>query len=85
MNKLEQLKKLTKIVIDTGDFESIKKYTPLDATTNPSLIYAAAQKSQYQHLIEDAIAYVNSKPHSKEEKKALLLDKLFVNFGFRNP
>lgn len=81
MNKLEQLKKLTKIVIDTGDIESIKAYAPLDATTNPSLIFAAAQKPQYQHLIEDAIAFAKKNAQSEGEKKILLLDKLFVNFG----
>ena len=41
MNKLEQLKKMTTIVSDTGEFEEIKKYHPTDATTNPSLIFAA--------------------------------------------
>ena len=44
--QLEQLKKYTKVVADTGDFESMKAYQPLDATTNPSLILAAAQKAE---------------------------------------
>lgn len=81
MNKLDQLKKMTTVVCDTGDIDSIKKYTPTDATTNPSLILAAAQKPQYKHLIDDAVAY--SKKHAKnpEELKPLLMDKLFVNFG----
>jgi len=45
MNKLEQLKKLTTIVADTGEFEEIKKYKPTDATTNPSLILAGISVS----------------------------------------
>ncbi len=48
MNKLEQLKKFTTIVVDTGDINAIKQFTPTDATTNPSLILAAATQSQYQ-------------------------------------
>src|SRR5260370_19943613 len=56
LNQLEQLKKLTKVVADTGDFESIKDFKPQDATTNPSLIYAATQKPQYVHLLDEIIA-----------------------------
>lgn len=81
MNKLEQLKKLTTIVADTGEFEEIKKYHPTDATTNPSLILAAASLPEYQHLIDEAIAYGKKKGLSKEEEKTLVLDKIFVNFG----
>lgn len=81
MNKLEQIRKMTTIVIDTGDIDAIKKFTPTDATTNPSLILAASQKPQYRHLIDDAIQYSKSKGKSAEEKKHLLMDKLFVNFG----
>ena len=46
LNQLEQLKKFTKIVADTADFESIKDFKPQDATTNPSLVYAATQKPE---------------------------------------
>ena len=81
MNQLEQLKKLTTIVADTGDFETMKKFTPRDATTNPSLIYAAAQMPQYKSLVEEAIAFAKSKGGSKKEQVALLMDKLAVNFG----
>ncbi|CAF5122516.1 unnamed protein product, partial [Rotaria sp. Silwood1] len=52
-NLLEQLRESTTIVADTGDFESIKKYKPTDATTNPALILAAANMKQYDNLIED--------------------------------
>lgn len=54
---LTQLKKMTVVVSDTGDLESIKKYTPQDATTNPSLLFQAAQMPQYAHLVDDAVAY----------------------------
>ena len=56
LNQLEQLKKFTKVVADTADFESIKEFKPQDATTNPSLVYAATQKQQYAHLIEEVLA-----------------------------
>ena len=64
-NPLDQLKKLTVVVADTGDIEAIKKYQPQDATTNPSLIYQAAQLPQYAHLIEDAIAQAKQVTQSK--------------------
>ncbi|XP_044281650.1 transaldolase isoform X2 [Varanus komodoensis] len=54
---LDQLKQHTTVVADTGDFHAIEEYKPLDATTNPSLILAAAQMQSYQQLVEDAIAY----------------------------
>lgn len=57
MSLLEQLCKFTTVVADTGDFESIKAYKPTDATTNPSLILAAAQLEQYASLFKDAVAY----------------------------
>lgn len=54
-SKLEQLKQFTDVVADTGDIEAIAKYKPLDATTNPSLLYKAAQMEQYQGLVESAV------------------------------
>jgi len=75
MNKLEQLKKMTVIVSDTGEIEEIKKHYPTDATTNPSLILAAAEKPQYQYLIEEAISF------GKKTGLTAVIDKLFVNFG----
>lgn len=80
VDKLQQLKKLTTIVVDTGDIESIKKFAPTDATTNPSLILAAAQKPQYKHLIEEAVESSKS-AKSREERRDLLMDQVFVNFG----
>lgn len=60
-NQLEQLKAITTVVADTGDFNSIQKFQPTDATTNPSLIFAAAQLAQYRALVDDAIAYGKAK------------------------
>jgi len=81
MNKLEQLKKLTTIVADTGEFEEIKKYHPTDATTNPSLILAASSKPEYQFLIEEAIQHGLKLGKSHKEQLTMILDKVFVNFG----
>ncbi len=81
MNALEQLKKYTKVVADTGDFESMKKFTPTDATTNPSLIYASAQDEKYQHLVEEAVAYGKKQAGNKEEQLTAAMDKVAVNFG----
>lgn len=61
MSSLAALKKYTTVVADTGDFESIAKFKPQDATTNPSLILAASLKPQYEHLIADAIKFGKSK------------------------
>ena len=81
MNLLEQLKKQTKVVADSGDFESVKQFKPADSTTNPSLIYAAAQNSKYAELINDAIAFANSKFTNNQNRLNIALDKLIVNFG----
>ncbi len=81
MNALESLKAMTTVVADTGDINSIKAYTPTDATTNPSLIYAAAQMPEYQHLIDNAIAYGRKAGGHEAEKLSKTIDKLFVNFG----
>lgn len=78
MNKLEQLKSMTTVVADTGDIETIKQFAPQDATTNPSLIYKAAQMPQYQHLIDDALRW--AKAQGGDVLKAAML-KLAVNFG----
>jgi len=81
MNKLEQLKKLTTVVADTGDFDSIKQYLPTDATTNPSLVYAASQLPRYQHLVDEAVEYGLAHASTNEARIALILDRLAVVFG----
>ena len=81
MNALESLKSMTTVVADTGDINSMKAYTPTDATTNPSLIYAAAQMPEYQHLIDDAVEYGRKVGGCESEKFSNIIDKLLVNFG----
>lgn len=81
-NALEQLKSTgTVIVTDTGEFESIAKYTPQDATTNPSLILAASKKAEYAKLIDIAIDYAEDKGSNPKEKASIALDRLLVEFG----
>jgi len=81
VNALEQLKTMTTVVADTGDINSIKAYAPTDATTNPSLIYAAAQMPEYQHLVDAAIAYGKQSSSVQTEQLTNTIDKLFVAFG----
>ncbi len=59
-NKLAQLKSMTDVVADTGDIEAIRKYAPLDATTNPSLLYKAAQMEQYAPLVKNVLSSTDS-------------------------
>lgn len=81
MSTLDELKKVTTVVADTGEFEEIKKYKPTDATTNPSLILAAAKLKEYQFLIDDAVAYGKLKGTSPSESLTFATEKAFVNFG----
>jgi transaldolase len=81
MNQLEQLKKMTTIVSDTGEIEEIKKQHPTDATTNPSLILAASTKPEYQFLIEEALSFGRKKGNTRAEKLSHAFDKVCVNFG----
>lgn len=80
-SKLDQIREMTTVVSDTGDIDSIQKYKPTDATTNPSLIFAATQKPNYKHLIDEAVAFAKASGHTPEEQRTLLMDKVFVNFG----
>ncbi|RCK59208.1 Transaldolase [Candida viswanathii] len=83
-NSLEQLKATgTTIVTDTGEFEQIAKYKPQDATTNPSLILAAAKNPEYASVIDVAIEYAKDKGSSPREKAELALDRLLIEFGKR--
>jgi transaldolase len=75
MNQLAQLKQFTTVVADTGDFQSIKQFTPQDATTNPSLILKAVQKPEYKPLLEQAI-----KDHP-ELSTGDIIDRVLVAFG----
>ncbi len=77
--QLDQLKKFTTVVADTGDIDSIAIYQPQDATTNPSLIFAAAQMPQYSALVADAVTH--GKKISQDNWLAEAMDQLAVNFG----
>jgi len=81
LNQLEQLKKFTKVVADTADFESIKDFKPQDATTNPSLVYAATQKPEYAHLLEEVLADRKKSGLSGHEQIEDICDHLLVKFG----
>lgn len=80
-SQLEQLKRMTTVVVDSGDFEEMKKFHPQDATTNPSLILKAIQKKEYGYLLEQAIVETKSKNLDKEERLERVLDYLLVLFG----
>lgn len=75
-NQLEQLKQYTKVVADTGDFSSIKEFTPQDATTNPSLILKAAGMPAYAHLVDRAV-----QDSGKGAAVGSVIDALLVLFG----
>jgi transaldolase len=81
MTQLDQLKQLTIVVADTGDFESMKAYKPQDATTNPSLILAAAQKPEYRPLLDKAAAELKGGSLSGAALTDAIMDKILVNFG----
>jgi len=74
--QLEQLKAFTKVVADTGDFHTIKEFTPQDATTNPSLILKAAGMSGYSFLVDQAI-----KDAGATASVGTVIDRLLVLFG----
>src|SRR5690606_10552761 len=79
-SKLEQLKQFTDVVADTGDIEAIGLYKPLDATTNPSLVYKAAQMPQYKDLLDKAVAASKSISNSAEQL-SFASDHLAVGIG----
>jgi len=81
MNQLDALKKLTTVVADSGDIESIRHFEPQDATTNPSLILKAADLPQYKGLLKDALDYARKQGGSKEEQIINASDRLAVNIG----
>ena len=81
LNQLDQLKKFTKVVADTADFESIKDFKPQDATTNPSLVYAATQKPQYAHVVEEVLTDRKKSGLSGHDQIEDICDHLLVQFG----
>ena len=83
MNSLDQLKQHTVVVADTGDIDSIAQHKPQDATTNPSLLFKAAQMPQYDGLIEDAISAASARQTKDGGLVDAIIDRLSVNFGRR--
>ncbi len=81
LSQLEQLKKFTKVVADTGDFESIREFKPQDSTTNPSLILAAVSKPEYAHLLDEVVTDLKKSPLSGPAKVESVMDNLLVAFG----
>ncbi len=80
MNQLEALKKYTTVVADSGDIEAIRQFQPQDATTNPSLVLKAAQLTQYQSLVTDAIGKACSQGN-QEIQLANACDQVAVDIG----
>jgi transaldolase len=80
-SQLDQLKQFTKVVADTGDFETLKQYAPQDATTNPSLIFKAAQMPHYKGLVDKAIADNRQSGGSGDQLLSRIVDDLLVLFG----
>jgi transaldolase len=80
-NKLDQLKKMTDVVADTGDIEAIERFKPLDATTNPSLILKAAQLEKYATLLATAKEIGKNTDGSSSQQLAVAGDHLAVAIG----
>jgi transaldolase len=85
MNLLEQLKAMTVVVADTGDINSIKKFRPRDATTNPSLITAAAQMPEYASIVDGALTWARTAAAGKPKGAVVAhaIDRLSVEFGLK--
>jgi transaldolase len=81
MTLLDSLKQYTTVVADTGDIEAIHRHRPQDATTNPSLLYKAAEMPAYRHLVEEAAEKASDLGGSQEEMAEEFIDQLFVLFG----
>ena len=81
LNQLEQIKAFTTVVADTADFESIREFKPQDATTNPSLVYAATQKENYSHFLEEVLANRRRSGLTGAAQLEDIIDHLLVQFG----
>ena len=81
LNQLEQIKKITTVVADTADFESIRAFKPQDATTNPSLVYAATQKENYSHFLDEVLTDRRKSGLSGAAQLEDIIDHLLVRFG----
>lgn len=81
MNKLEQLKKMTTVVADTGDVGAIEQFSPMDATTNPSLVLKASELDAYKPLITRSVNWAKKEGGSAEEQLINCSDYLAVLVG----
>ncbi len=81
MTLLESLKKYSVVVADTGDIDAIARLKPQDATTNPSLLYSAAQRPEYRHLVQEAIEHADREGGDQKQQSEAFMDRLFVSFG----
>jgi transaldolase len=81
MNLLDQLRTMTVVVADTGDFESIAEYKPRDATTNPSLLFKAAQMPAYRHILDEVLESAQDEGKDHASQVDATIDRLFVAFG----
>jgi transaldolase len=81
MNLLEQLRKMTVVVADSGDFETTAQYKPRDATTNPSLLLKAAQMPEYRRLLEEVISTAQSEGEDHDAQVEACVDRLLIAFG----
>ena len=81
LSQLDQLKKFTIVVADTGDFETMREFKPTDATTNPSLIYSATQKENYSHFLDEVLAERKKSGLSGAAQIEDIVDHLLVQFG----
>jgi transaldolase len=83
---LDQLSEMTVVVADTGDIQSIRRFRPRDATTNPSLITAAAQMAEYAPIVDEALLWSRREAGANAKKEEVLkraVDRLAVEFGLR--
>jgi len=80
-NQLDQLKRFTTVVADTGDFEAMKRFKPQDATTNPSLILQASQKPEYRPLVEQAMVEHKSSSLAGQALVESVIDRVMILFG----
>jgi len=81
MTLLESLKKYSVVVADTGDIEAIARLKPQDATTNPSLLYSAAQRPEYRHFVDEALEHAEQPGGSEKDQSEAFMDRLFISFG----
>jgi len=80
-SQLDQLKKFTRVVADTGDFESMREFKPQDATTNPSLILQAASKPQYAYILDKVLTDRKSSGLTGSKQIEDIIDHVLVAFG----